>query len=95
MGCEDPDGRIVRLYVEDETHEWTDHPDVDEYCKYIWALNFILVFGQYASPRLLTLLPLQPKAVRPAPIPPKVSCRQFTDSPVLLGLGIVEADPNA
>lgn len=31
MGCEDPDGRIVRLYVEDEEHEWTDHPDRDEY----------------------------------------------------------------
>ena len=31
MGCEDPDGRIVRLYVEDEAHEWTDHPDQDEY----------------------------------------------------------------
>jgi len=22
MGCEDPDGRIVRLYVEDDKHEW-------------------------------------------------------------------------
>ncbi|KAG9496453.1 hypothetical protein J7337_013041 [Fusarium musae] len=31
MACEDPDGRIVRLYVEDEDHEWTDHPDQDEY----------------------------------------------------------------
>jgi len=31
MACEDPDGRIVRLYVEDEEHEWTDHPDQDEY----------------------------------------------------------------
>ena len=31
MGCEDPDGRIVRLYVDDEEHEWTDHPDQDEY----------------------------------------------------------------
>ena len=30
-GCKDPDGRIVRLYVEDEEHEWTDHPDKDEY----------------------------------------------------------------
>lgn len=30
MGCEDPDGRIVRIYVEDEEHEWTDHPDRDE-----------------------------------------------------------------
>ena len=29
-GCEDPDGRVVRLYVEDEEHEWTDHPDQDE-----------------------------------------------------------------
>ncbi|KIL86460.1 hypothetical protein FAVG1_10289 [Fusarium avenaceum] len=31
MACEDPDGRIVRLYVEDEEHEWTDHPDQNEY----------------------------------------------------------------
>lgn len=31
MACEDPDGKIVRLYVEDEDHEWTDHPDRDEY----------------------------------------------------------------
>lgn len=31
MGAEDPDGRIVRLYVEDEEHEWTDEPDVDLY----------------------------------------------------------------
>ncbi|KAF4944283.1 hypothetical protein FSARC_14716 [Fusarium sarcochroum] len=31
MGCEDPDGRIVRLYVEDEDHEWTDHPDKDDF----------------------------------------------------------------
>lgn len=31
MACEDPDGKIVRLYVEDEEHEWTDHPDRDEY----------------------------------------------------------------
>lgn len=30
MGCEDPDGRIVRLYVENEEHDWTDHPDQDE-----------------------------------------------------------------
>lgn len=30
MGCEDPDGRIVRLYVQDEEHEWTDHPSRDE-----------------------------------------------------------------
>lgn len=30
MACEDPDGRIVRIYVEDEEHEWTDHPDLDE-----------------------------------------------------------------
>ena len=31
MGCEDPDGRIVRLYVDEEDHKWTDHPDQDEY----------------------------------------------------------------
>lgn len=31
MGCEDPDGRVVRLYVSEEVHEWTDHPDQDEY----------------------------------------------------------------
>ena len=31
MACEDPDGKIVRLYVEDEEHPWTDHPDQDEY----------------------------------------------------------------
>jgi catechol 2,3-dioxygenase-like lactoylglutathione lyase family enzyme len=31
MAAEDPDGKIVRLYVEDEEHEWTDHPDQDEY----------------------------------------------------------------
>jgi catechol-2,3-dioxygenase len=31
MACEDPDGKIVRLYVQDEDHEWTDHPDQDEY----------------------------------------------------------------
>jgi catechol-2,3-dioxygenase len=31
MGCEDPDGKIVRLYVDKEEHEWTDHPDQDEY----------------------------------------------------------------
>jgi hypothetical protein len=31
MACKDPDGRIVRLFVEDEEHEWTDHPDRDEY----------------------------------------------------------------
>ena len=31
MGCEDPDGRIVRLYVDNEEHEWTDHPDEDEF----------------------------------------------------------------
>lgn len=31
MGCEDPDGKIVRLYVEDEEHEWIDNPDRDEY----------------------------------------------------------------
>ena len=29
LACEDPDGRIVRLYVEDEEHTWTDHPDQD------------------------------------------------------------------
>ncbi|KAL6826708.1 hypothetical protein J3E69DRAFT_244493 [Trichoderma sp. SZMC 28015] len=31
LACEDPDGKIVRLYVEDEEHEWTDKPDQDEY----------------------------------------------------------------
>ena len=31
MGCEDPDRKIVSLYVEDQEHEWTDHPDSDEY----------------------------------------------------------------
>lgn len=31
MGAEDPDGRIVRIYVEDEEHEWTDHPDRDAF----------------------------------------------------------------
>jgi hypothetical protein len=31
MCCEDPDGRVIRLYVEDEEHEWTDHPDNDDY----------------------------------------------------------------
>ncbi|KAK6382980.1 hypothetical protein LTS17_003650 [Exophiala oligosperma] len=31
MACEDPDGKHVRLYVDDEEHEWTDHPDKDEY----------------------------------------------------------------
>jgi len=31
MACEDPDGKIVRLYVEDEEHEWSDHPDQDEH----------------------------------------------------------------
>jgi hypothetical protein len=31
MGCEDPGGRIVRLYVENEEHEWTNHPDQDEF----------------------------------------------------------------
>jgi hypothetical protein len=30
MACEDPDGRIVRLYVQDEEHEWTETPDQDE-----------------------------------------------------------------
>ena len=28
--CEDPDGRQVRFYC-DEEHEWTDFPDEDEY----------------------------------------------------------------
>jgi len=27
----DPDGRIVRLYLDDEEHEWTDHPDKDDF----------------------------------------------------------------
>jgi hypothetical protein len=27
----DPDGRVVRLYVDDEEHEWTDYPDKDEF----------------------------------------------------------------
>ncbi|KAI9232459.1 MAG: hypothetical protein BYD32DRAFT_400366 [Podila humilis] len=31
LACEDPDGRHVRLYVTDEEHEWTDHPDQDPY----------------------------------------------------------------
>ncbi|KPI45854.1 uncharacterized protein AB675_259 [Cyphellophora attinorum] len=30
MACEDPDGRIVRLYVQDEEHKWTSKPDRDE-----------------------------------------------------------------
>ncbi|KAI9658257.1 MAG: hypothetical protein M1821_002390, partial [Bathelium mastoideum] len=30
LACEDPDGKIVRIYC-DEEHEWTDHPDQDEY----------------------------------------------------------------
>jgi catechol-2,3-dioxygenase len=30
LACEDPDGKIVRFYC-DEEHEWTDHPDADEY----------------------------------------------------------------
>ncbi|KIM93902.1 hypothetical protein OIDMADRAFT_46013 [Oidiodendron maius Zn] len=30
MACEDPDGKIVRLYVSEEEHEWTDHVDKDE-----------------------------------------------------------------
>lgn len=29
LGLQDPDGRIVRLFVEDEEHAWTDHPDED------------------------------------------------------------------
>ncbi|KAI9737567.1 MAG: hypothetical protein M1834_009722 [Cirrosporium novae-zelandiae] len=28
--CEDPDGRVVRVYCEEE-HEWTDFPDRDEF----------------------------------------------------------------
>lgn len=31
MAAEDPDRRIIRLYVQDEEHEWTDHPDRDPY----------------------------------------------------------------
>jgi len=31
MACEDPDGKHVRLYVEDEKHEWSDHPENDDY----------------------------------------------------------------
>ena len=27
--CEDPDGRMVRMYCEEE-HEWTDNPDQDD-----------------------------------------------------------------
>lgn len=30
MACEDPDGKIIRFYVEDEEHEWTENPDKDE-----------------------------------------------------------------
>jgi catechol 2,3-dioxygenase-like lactoylglutathione lyase family enzyme len=30
IAAEDPDGKIVRLYCNEE-HEWTDHPDKDEY----------------------------------------------------------------
>jgi catechol 2,3-dioxygenase-like lactoylglutathione lyase family enzyme len=30
LACEDVDGKIVRIYCNEE-HEWTDHPDVDEY----------------------------------------------------------------
>jgi catechol-2,3-dioxygenase len=29
LAAEDPDGKIVRLYVEDEEHEWTTKPDSD------------------------------------------------------------------
>jgi hypothetical protein len=36
MACEDPDGKNVRLYV-DEEHEWSDHPDKDEY----WLGNLV------------------------------------------------------
>lgn len=31
MSCEDPDGRFVRLFVEDEEHEWTENPSRDRY----------------------------------------------------------------
>ena len=31
LAVEDPDGRIVRLYVEDEAHEWVDLPDCDAF----------------------------------------------------------------
>ncbi|KAF7973458.1 hypothetical protein HWV62_15044 [Athelia sp. TMB] len=30
LGAEDPDGKIVRIYCNEE-HEWTDHPDQDAY----------------------------------------------------------------
>jgi len=31
LAVEDPDGRIVRLYVEDEGYEWTNRPDSDAF----------------------------------------------------------------
>jgi catechol-2,3-dioxygenase len=31
MAAEDPDGKIIKLYVQQEDHEWPDHPDQDEY----------------------------------------------------------------
>jgi catechol-2,3-dioxygenase len=31
MGAEDPDGKVVRLYVDEEDHEWTNNPDEDEF----------------------------------------------------------------
>lgn len=31
MGYKDPDIRVIGLYIEDKEHEWTDHPDKDEY----------------------------------------------------------------
>lgn len=31
MAAEDPDGRQVRLYVEDEDHEWENNPTQDSY----------------------------------------------------------------
>lgn len=37
MACEDPDLKHVRLYVEDEEHEWSDHPTIDEY----WLRNMV------------------------------------------------------
>ncbi|MCJ1394270.1 hypothetical protein MMC18_007148 [Xylographa bjoerkii] len=30
MGAEDPDGKIIRLYTEEE-HRWSSHPDEDDY----------------------------------------------------------------
>jgi catechol 2,3-dioxygenase-like lactoylglutathione lyase family enzyme len=37
LACEDPDKKHVRLYVEDEEHEWTDHPEKDPY----WLRNLV------------------------------------------------------